>query len=56
MGTQKYLPWRRLGRFADLEKLAGWKWLHIERYLDGNYRQKKYFEIMPEAHTVFDRE
>lgn len=56
MGTQKYLICRRLERLADLKRLAGWKWLHIERYFDGNYRQKKYFEIMPEAHTIFARE
>lgn len=40
----------------DLKRLAGWKWLHLERYVDGNYPQKNYFEIMPEADTKFDRE
>lgn len=45
-----------MGRWEDLERLVVWRWLHIERYSDLNYRQKEYYEIMPEPQTVFDAE
>lgn len=39
-----------------MKRIVDWGWLHKERHLDGNYRQKEYDEVIPEAQTVFDSE
>lgn len=39
----------------EVRKISGLEMASL-RYLDGNYRQKEYYEKMPEAQAVFGSE